>query len=108
MARQLADRCGARLAEAGDNSHLKVDDLHVFARWYNDGPELFDPWLLDANPRDFALQLIESRLEDLLFDNRALAARACIFLGDEAKPLLDSLPVDVPDSFYELCFGAGE
>jgi len=94
FSRELADRCGARLHPLVSRGKPFKDDPHdvdrgLFCRWYNDGPEPFDPPWLRHSPAELRRQLTEggpARDElDVLRQGdetqRAAAARVGLWFG---------------------------
>ncbi|MCC7019044.1 MAG: hypothetical protein IT332_04785 [Ardenticatenales bacterium] len=86
----LAERAGARLARPAESVQRDSTDFALFAQWYFDGLEPFDPWQLgepidldallpwpDAAEQDYPLQ------------------RYLTFLGDAALPFLERIPPPV-------------
>jgi hypothetical protein len=97
FSRELADRCRAKLHPLFTQGKLPKDDPGqidhgLFCRWYNDGPEPFDPPWLRHPPQRLRRQVVEGgrareELKALLrgdASQRAAAGRVLKWLGEDA------------------------
>ncbi len=102
----IAVKVRARLASEEDAQEELSRPLRLFTRWYNDGAENFDPWVLKAGAGGSVLEaggaervvavLLRTVEERVLSwadypGQRPAVVRALLWLGDEALRVLERL-----------------
>jgi hypothetical protein len=94
---EIAVRTGARLAGPTDPTGELAASLHLFARWYNDGPEPFDEWVIEAGAGGSlvrvggARRVVAALVRRQDPEQRAALARGLLWLGAIALPVLEHL-----------------
>jgi len=83
----LAERAGARLARRAESVQRDGPDFALFAKWYFDGLEPFDPWQL-GEPIDLDALLPWPGAAEVDYPLQ----RYLVFLGDAALPFLERIP----------------